>query len=82
MLSRDQTKPRSKVASLGEAAAGANRGHHRGGGDRAHSGDSHEPRGSGIVVRDRFDLVRDVLELVVHMLPLAEEAFDESSQRG
>src|SRR5260370_27094264 len=73
----NEPQPSGKIAALGEHIAYADRGHHRAGGDGPNTGHAHQPLATGILARDRFNLVRESLDPLVEPTPIASQVFDD-----
>jgi tetratricopeptide (TPR) repeat protein len=74
----NEPQPGGKVATLGEYIPGADRSHHRAGDDRPNIGHARQPLATGILARDRFDLVRQTLDPLVEPAPVAGQIFDNA----
>lgn len=73
MLAWHESQPGSEVAALREGPTVSDRRHQRGRGDGADTGHSDEPPTRGIGRGVRFDVMGDLVDLVLDPLPLLGE---------
>src|SRR4029434_2302283 len=64
-LLRDQPQPSCEVAALVERIPGADRRHHRAGGNRTDPRHTHQPLATGILACQRIDLARQALDPLI-----------------
>src|SRR5262245_40050895 len=82
LLLRHQSEPSSEVASLTEAGAIADRGHHGARDDRPDPRQRHQPLAAAIILCQPFDLGRNRFDALVEAAPVLSRSAMSRSKRG
>jgi hypothetical protein len=73
----NKAEPVTEVAAFGEYLAGADRGDHRAGDDRADAGHCHQPLAGGILRGERVNLGGQAFDALVQPVPVAGQILDD-----
>src|SRR5262245_6750156 len=73
----NEPQPGGEVATFGESLSCSDRGHHGTGDDRPDPGYTHQPLAANILARDGSNLVRQGLDALIELAPVARQVLDD-----